>query len=96
MVIWKFALDFAAPDLDMEMPVGSQVLSVSTQGGKPVLWALCDPDAEKRIRRLRIVMTGEEVPADVDRGRFHGTFQLVGPGGNFVGHVFERRHPDAI
>lgn len=70
------------------MPSGAQLVYVGVQRGVPCVWALCDPDAEEVESRIAIVATGEEAPSD---GRYVGTFQIpdvLGPGADFVGHVF--------
>lgn len=82
--IWKFP--FAVLDLvQIEMPVGSEVLCVQTQSEQPCLWAKVNPFAEKEMRQFRVVGTGH-VYDQMDDGIYIGTFQLFG--GSFVGHVF--------
>ena len=69
----------------IEMPEGASVLSVQMQGLTPCVWVLCNPDAPKRPRALRIYGTGHTLPEDP--GRFIGTFQMHG--GALVFHLFD-------
>lgn len=72
------------------MPKGAQILSVGTQRNAPVMWALCNTEAEMVGRKIEIFGTGNPVPDNVDaehNHKFLGSFQLYE--GGFVGHVFE-------
>lgn len=71
----------------MELPCGAQILSVDIQNGKPVMWALVNPDAPMEKRKIYISNTGGELPDDFGRRRFIGT--LLFGGGRIVLHVFE-------
>lgn len=92
LCIWKFAVQ-PEDSFKVTMPKGAKVLSVATQHGAPMMWALVDADAAPVERRVHVFGTGHAVPASVAMGsEFAGTFQLHG--GALVFHVFvegERR-----
>ena len=75
----------------VHMPIGAEVLSVSTERGHLECWALVDvpglPGHEPRteLREFRVVGTGNPAPDDL--GRFLGTVMELG--GALVFHVFE-------
>lgn len=73
------------PEIELEMPIGAQVLSIREQGEEICLWALVNPDAPKEKRRFVSFGTGHDVPAVALQ--FHGTAHLRG--GSLVFHVFE-------
>lgn len=86
--IWKFELETKGYQ-KIEMPEGSEILTVQTQFEKPCLWAFVDPNAEKEDRFIEIFGTGERINCDMGVNRkYIGTYQLSG--GNWVFHVFER------
>lgn len=67
----------------IEMPYGSEVLSVQVQFRTPRLWALVTNSAPE-MRSFMVVPTGVEVEKV---GEYIGTFQLAE--GAMVFHVFE-------
>ena len=72
---------------EIEVPIGSTLLSVQNQDEKRCLWILVpDTNAKKETILLRTVGTGNSIYDDVDPKDFLGTYQLFG--GQFVGHVF--------
>lgn len=84
MTIWKFKLDVVGSQR-IELPAGSQILSVQEQGGDMQCWALVNPDAGLELRTIVIVGTGAPVPKkDM---RFIETVQMLG--GLYIWHVFE-------
>ena len=82
--VWKYDL-YPAEYTDLLVPSGAQVLTAQTQGGKPQLWALVDPDAALEPRRFVVLGTGHTYSKPL--GQYIGTFQL--DGGVLVFHVFE-------
>lgn len=78
--VWKFPLPLA-PEVNVMMPEGAQVLYVGNQAGTIALWALVDPDKSLVTRVFRIAGTGHDVPDGV----YVGTVQQ----GPLVWHVFE-------
>lgn len=86
--IWKFPLTGHVTDI--EMPGGAQILCVQSQGEGACLWALVEPDNEKKPVRIRIFGTGH--PVDDEMGlQYIDTFQLHG--GSLVFHVFSEEPP---
>jgi hypothetical protein len=89
MTIWKFPLGAKDHQL-VEMPPDAKILAVQVQGGKPVLWALVDPERRTEKRRaISLFCTGqplanEPVPL---LGAYLGTIQLSG--GSLVLHAFD-------
>lgn len=85
--IWKFELE-NTDEQKVEMPVGSEILTVQTQNETPCLWALVDPSADKETRYLEVFGTGNPLPYCTDLDRIYiSTYQLKG--GSLVFHVFE-------
>lgn len=84
--IFKYTLPYDR-EFTINMPFGARVLSVQTQNGAPMLWAMIDPEAEPEPRAFWQVGTGD--PFDYDKpGRYIGTYQLSS--GTFVFHIFEQ------
>lgn len=81
---WKFTLQ---PECSIEMPVGSEILSVREQKETICLWALVDPSAPKETRRFVAFGTGHDIPDE--SLSFVGTAHLQG--GALVFHIFERK-----
>lgn len=86
--VWKYPV---RPTMEIELPVGAQVLSVQMQGGEPQMWVHLDPAAPKEVRSFAVFGTGHEIPDDYTL--FIGTFQTHG--GLLVFHVFETRDVSA-
>ena len=87
MTIWKY--EFETKGLvNIEMPIGAEILTVQTQQEKPCMWALVDPEAKKKQRCFEVIGTGLPIYGGSDIKRTHiGTYQLHG--GSLVFHVFE-------
>lgn len=86
----KTIFKFAIPITDLQvvnMPEGAEVLTAQMQGSELCLWALVDPEADRKPRQFRIAGTGHKLPADP--GAYIGTAQMHG--GQLVWHVFEVR-----
>ena len=80
--IWKFPLE-VTDEQTVQVPEGAQLLSVQTQYGKPCLWALVDPQAEKKPCVIQTYGTGHPV-THIDM--YLSTYQMEG--GALVFHVF--------
>lgn len=81
--IWKYQVEFN--DLfQVSMPKSAEVLSVQIQNGAPVMWAIVNPDEEKRIRTFRLSRTGHPISGKLI---FIDTFQIEDEG--LVFHLFE-------
>ncbi len=85
--IWKFELE-TTDNQEIEMPIGSEILTIQTQNVIPCIWALIDPNADKEVRRFEIYGTGHPIHCDIGVKRnYIGTYQLYN--GSLVYHVFE-------
>ena len=71
------------------MPEGARILKLGTQGNRPVVWAVVDPEAPIEERVFLPFPTGEALGEGVDIDAYIGTFQLDSMLGNLVFHVFE-------
>lgn len=80
--IWKFPLGDGMAQ-DIEMPMHAEILTVQVQHGHACLWAKVNPENVKQRRRIHIVGTGHDVPADALG--YIGTIQQ----GLFVWHIFQ-------
>ena len=79
--IWKFPFEIAS-FIEVEMPNNPEMLHVELQGWQPCLWAIVDPDNEKRVFSFLLIGTGHPLP---DNAAKHvGTFQQK----QFVWHMF--------
>ncbi len=87
-IIWKYQIPIN-DKFAIEIPVGSQVLSVQMQKGSPCIWVLVNPDNKLASRAFNLVGTGQKLPSDWDctKKKFIGTFQMAE--GNLVYHLFE-------
>lgn len=86
-VVWKYPIP-AADEFTVEMPEGTEVVTVQTQRDEPMFWALLDPDVPKYLRTFRVLPTGRELP-DAEQWTYRGTFQVHD--GSLVFHLMERR-----
>lgn len=84
-VIWKFPLEIK-DEIAIEMPAYSVPVAVGVQDGKPMVWCMVEPEAERVMEVFYIHGTGHDFNT-LDRV-YVGTFQL----GAFVGHVFITAH----
>lgn len=82
--VWKFILQ---PEITVEIPVGTELLSVASQGNEICLWAKVNPSAIKERRSFVGFGTGHEIPDQLSL-KYIGTAQLNG--GSMVSHVFEK------
>lgn len=83
--VWKYALH--APVVEHDMPVGAEVIEVTTQHGLPCLWALVNTSAPTEKRTFVGFGTGHAVEPGA---RYVGTAHDV-YGDGLVFHIFERR-----
>lgn len=87
-VVWKYPI-VVEHEFEIRMPGEATVLSVQMQGEQPTIWVLCDPSTRQKIRKFRLVGTGQ--PFNVPHGEdlfFIGTFQMLD--GALVFHLFEK------
>lgn len=88
--IWKYELDITGVQ-SIQMPKDAEILCVQAQNGKPCLWALVNPVAEKETIGLFTYGTGHIVPTEPYVHRYIGTYQLED--GALVFHVFSFTKP---
>lgn len=82
--IWKYTLQ---PHTDLQMPEGSEILTIGTQGNDIVLWAKVNPEAPKETRTFLGFGTGHDIPDKLSL-TYIGTTSFSN--GNLVFHVFEK------
>lgn len=87
--IWKFKIEKAEGDIEIEMPALSEILCVQAQDDQPCIWAKVFTDAGiNRVKRIfQVFGTGHEMPGITKRREYIGTFQLFN--GRYVYHLFE-------
>lgn len=78
--IYKYEL--RSQDASMKLPKGAEILTVQLQDGRPMMWALVDPENVLEDRFISTVGTGWEVE---DNMKYICTYME----GYFVWHVFE-------
>ena len=74
-------------DFTILLPKGAEILTVHSQDGAAVMWAIVDQSLPGEYRRFINLGTGQVVPSgDL---RYIGSFGL--DGWSLVGHLFEAR-----
>lgn len=81
--VWKFEIQ-VDDEFTLAMPVGAEPLYVAVQDGKPYLWVLVEPSAEREQRTFYVHGTGHPTTPGAE---YIGSFMLYG--GRFVGHLFQ-------
>lgn len=89
-VIYKYPLASTETQM-LELPIGAHVLSVQSQDGGLVLWAIVDPEATTTGRIVNIIGTGHAV-YNIDGDNYIGTVQVMS--GMLVWHVFIEQEGD--
>jgi hypothetical protein len=90
--IYKYPVE-VDDEFTIGLPEGARVLSVDTQHGEPVMWALVDPTAPTTNRTFRVIGTGHPIE-DAAELAFVGTFQMRG--GSLIFHLFEKSPAEAL
>ena len=83
--IWKWKLRINGTQV-INMPSGAEVLSIQTQQGSPVLWALVNEDNPLTSRTFATYGTGFIMPENP--GKYIGSYQNKLE--TLVFHVFEQ------
>jgi DNA-directed RNA polymerase subunit RPC12/RpoP len=83
-VIYKYHLPLL-DEIEIQLPMGAQILTVQSQEGLPLIWALIETDAPLTTRRFCIRGTGHTFKGN--EGKYIGTFQLQN--GDLIFHLFE-------
>jgi hypothetical protein len=82
--IYKYKI---VPHTELDIPFGSEFLSVQEQHGESVAWFLVDDTINRVMKRRVFNCYGTGHPVPDDPGKYLGTFQLNG--GMLVFHLFE-------
>lgn len=85
MTIYKYPLKVTDWQF-VTMPENAKILCVQMQYGEPCLWAMVDPDAVPKMRKIHIFGTGHPISSDLNLTHID-TFQMHE--GALVFHVFE-------
>jgi hypothetical protein len=83
--IWKFPLMLNGL-CGIDMPDGTEILSIQTQNGQPCMWGLVDAAHPKVHRTFLTLGTGHPAQSATAQN-FIGTYQTAC--GSLVFHVFE-------
>ncbi|MGV7002537.1 DUF7352 domain-containing protein [Priestia megaterium] len=84
--VWKFPL-VADHSQQLDLPLGSKVLSVESQGDDIVIYALVNTEqTEKEVKEIRAYGTGHDIPNDIIEYTFLGTTKLYND--SMVFHIF--------
>jgi len=87
--IYKYTLE-AQTEQKLELPLGSQVLTVKEQRNDAVLYALVNPNEEKKeVYQVLAFGTGHDIEYDLSDYNFLNSVLLYG--GNLVFHLFIKR-----
>ena len=90
--IHKFHVPGFPGECEIQMPRNADILCVQMQYGMPYIWAAVDDSARLEPRRVVVIGTGCELPADMGRSEYISTFQTDG---GCVWHVFAAK-PNAL
>ena len=83
--IWKYEVPITPIDFELELPIGSKILSFGRQGNISAIWVLVNPKADKIKFEFRMAWTGESIESRVGKElEFIGTEQF----GSLVCHLF--------
>lgn len=83
MKIHKYHL--SSQDVEIELPLGAEVLKVDMQRGELMLWALVEDWEDRRARRRFVTYPTGMSGIRIDDQHIDTVFD-----GDFVWHVFER------
>ena len=76
-------------EIEIGVPIGSEILSVKGQNGRICMWVLIDPSKAVETRKFVLFETDDEFCPD--NLKFLGTADLDGE--NWILHVFEKCNP---
>lgn len=86
--VWKYPLSITR-NQDIILPSDYKILSIQVQSGRPMMWALVDPDARETKINLKTFGTGHPIDGSVIyRLTYIDTYQFVD---GTVWHVFESK-----
>ncbi len=82
--IYKFPLNINAP-IEIDMPIGAQILTIETQNNEPQMGALVETLEEPETRFFKVVSTGDPIECEGELV-YLGSF-IIDDG--LIRHVFE-------
>ena len=87
-VIYKYQLKKLGTS-EVRIPVHAEILSVASQYGQVVMFALVSEDGNTptEVKHFESVYTGQSVDADISNFKFLGTVMF--DDGTLVSHIFE-------
>ena len=83
--VWKYKLDNIHNEI--EMPIGSVILTIQKQFYETFIWALVDPTQKNETRVFEIFGTGQDIDLSNTVMKYINTFQDLE--GSIILHVFE-------
>jgi hypothetical protein len=83
MKIWKFELQKERTQL-LKMPKKSEIMDIQMQNGKPVMWALVDPETDEIEVKINMYGTGWDTHQSSIKDEYLSTVQ----DGELVWHFF--------
>ncbi len=93
--VWKKELQVVTVQ-QIEIPVGSKILTVGEQDNNLMLWFLCDDDVELEKREIIIVGTGNNAPDNIEDYTYIATTILLGPPMHAPDPGEEKTIPDPV
>lgn len=84
--VFKYELSYQTDLINVELPIGAEVLTIDTQKNKLCLWVSVDPDElVMEIRQFRIAGTGHSIYEEPLK--YINTIQIYD--GDIILHLFE-------
>ena len=77
MKIYKYELSFENRNF-VRMPEKSEIMDIQMQNGKPVMWALVEPDSREIVVRINVYMTGFVIQQEALKDEYLATIQDSG------------------
>ena len=75
--IYKYELSFESRTF-VRMPEKSEIMDIQIQDGKPVMWAMVDPDSREIVVRINMLYTGHGMQLEATRNEYLATIQHEG------------------
>lgn len=87
-VIYKYEIP-VVDEFDLNLPLGSKILSVVEQNDNIVLYAMVIPELITKPVKIRVIGTGNPMPSGMSDYEFLGTVKLYE--GKLMFHIFYKR-----
>ena len=75
--IFKYDLSFESRTF-IRMPEDSEIMDIQIQNGKPVMWAMVDPESKEIVVRINRLFTGQGMQLEATHNEYLGTIQYEG------------------